>query len=137
MLLSMPGSVAERMLNIAGLGCRFAGLVGQALMFGGAARMAALQVLINPGDFLCYRGQGCGSGDNPLAECLRAVELELQGLGPLRRCPGLYPLRRNMRRRVLQPGHPAIGLLLAGRQQATGAPPSLARAFLLAPDGRV
>jgi hypothetical protein len=42
-----------------------------------------------------------------------------------------------MRRRVFQPGHPAGGLLLAGRQQITGTPQSLEHAFLLTPAGRV
>ncbi len=106
-------------------------------MFSGAAGMTALQVLINPGDFLCYRGQGRGSGDNSPAQFLRMVKLALQGPCPLRRCPGRCPLRGNMRRRVLELGHPAIGLILTGRQQISGTLQGLGQAFLLAPDGGV
>jgi len=69
------------------------------------------------GDFLCYRGQSSGSGDDVVPHLLGAVGLVLQSLGAPHRGLGLGPFRRHPSRGVPERGHQAIGLLLAGRQQ--------------------
>jgi len=66
---------------------------------------------------VCYRGQSPGSGNDPGAQLLRAFGPALQILGALHSRPGPCPIRGNVRRRVLQHGHQASGLFLAGGQQ--------------------
>jgi hypothetical protein len=95
------------------------GLAGQAPILSGACPIAGFQVLTSQGDFLCYRGESPGSGDDPAAPLLHAFHLALQSLFAPHRCAGLCPFRCDSRRRVLEHGHEPIGLVLAGRQQIT------------------
>ena len=79
--------------------------------------VSGFRVLAKPGDFLCYRGESSGSGDDLLACLLRMFGLPLQHLGAPRRCLGPCPFWCDIDRSVLKRGHEAIGLLLAGSQQ--------------------
>jgi len=63
-------------------------------MLSGAAGL----VLLHQGDFFGYRGQGRGSGDDPVAQLLGASDPALQSLCMLRRCPSPCPFRCGFRR---------------------------------------
>ena len=79
--------------------------------------MAGIPVLVKQGDFLCYRSQSPGRGDDVVAHFLGAVGPAPQPLGAPHRRLGLYPFWRHPRRGVLERGREATGLVLAGGQQ--------------------
>ena len=79
--------------------------------------MAGFPDLVQQGDFLGYRGQSPGSGDELVVYLPGAVGPALQLLGAPHRSLGPCPFRCHPGRGVLERGHEAIGLLLAGRQQ--------------------
>jgi len=129
-LPNTPGSVTRRAPSLPGGACGFADFADHPLQFGGAAGMTGFRVLMIPGDFLCYHGEGRCSGENCPAQLPRTLDLELHGFCALRRCPSLRPFP------ALERGHKAIGLVRAGRQQIRRVPKSLRQAPLLALYGR-
>jgi hypothetical protein len=74
---------------------------------------------MNPGDFLCYDGQGRLGGDDPVAQFPGALGPVLQSLSAPHRVLSLHPFRRNSGRGVLKHGHEAVGLVFAGGQQVS------------------
>jgi hypothetical protein len=86
-------------------------------MPGSAAETPGALVLTGRGDFLRYRGERPGCGDDPVVQLLCTFGPAVQSNFPFSsvRCPG--PRRCDIRRRVLERDHEAFGLLLAGRQQ--------------------
>jgi len=78
--------------------------------------MAGFQAKMNPGDFLCYDGQGRRGGDDPVAQVPGVLGPVLQGLSAPHRGLSLRPFRRNPGRGVLKRGHQAVGLVAAGGQ---------------------
>ena len=99
--------------SLPGGACRFAGFARHPLRVGGAAGTAGSRVLINPGDFLRYRGQGRRSGDDRLAQLPRAFDLVLHSFCAWCRCPGLRPFP------TFQRGHEAIGALAQDKTAIT------------------
>ena len=81
--------------------------------------MAGYPVLAEQDDFLCYRGESSGGGDDVVAHFRGVIGPALQRLGAPYRRLGLGRLLFDPRRGVLERGREAIGLVLAGGQQVS------------------
>jgi len=82
-------------------------------------------VLVKHDDFLCYRGESSGSGDDMAAYLLRVFGLALQNLGAPRRCLGLCPSWCGIGRGVLERSHEAVALRAQAMVPGRRGPPTL------------